>query len=78
MQIVFQKSKIILKSLKFYKYASSDYSILDLGVYKDTEDGSYSIADGFIQNYAIHWDNNSTSIPNKDNSCLNTIGSGNP
>ena len=77
MQIVFKKSKIILKSLKFYKYALTDYSILDLGVYKDTDDGSYSIADDFVQNYTIHWDDNSTSIPNQDNSCLNTIGSDN-
>ena len=77
-QIVFYNSKIILKSLKFYKYALSDYTILDLGVYKDTNDGSYSIADDFYQNYASHWEDNSTSISNSSNACLNSIGNDSP
>ena len=50
-----------------------DQTILDLGVYKDTNDGSYDIAKDFIQNYTSHWDDDTLSISNDNNACYSSF-----
>lgn len=72
---LFQKSRAILRYVKFYKYAMSYQTIYDMGVFKYTDTLEYDFIDNYDVNYTDHWTHDSLMIPDTDNACYNYFSS---
>ena len=58
-----------MKSVKFYKWAFNDQSIVDMGAYVKTNNGSFDFQQNFESGYMDKFDDDELTISQQNNVC---------
>lgn len=60
----------IIRSVKYYRWSLNHQTLVDMGVFRDTDNQSYNFQQDFFNNYYVHFINNNVRTANSSNECM--------